>query len=413
MKFRNVWINSILCVLSMLVAFGIGEVVARILAPPPGNALDGRRTNEAHASLQHVVSDAKLLHRLAPHAPGHDARGFRNATSMETADIVAIGDSQTWGINARLDETWPSILARNTVLNVYSMALGGWGPLQYEILANDALALKPRAILVGLYLGNDIFDCCNQTYGTDAYPRYRLRGADFSTALAELRRRLEKTDDSTRLDRARPQFVEAAKAPGLWQRATSGSVILHMLGARGLVPGVPTIDDVYEKEDKAWAQRHPGAASLYRRGPISTVMTYGYRGTAVDLTNPCIGDGLRITGEVMNSLMALGARTGIKLGIVFIPTKESVYAAADREWSSHVEKEFAQLIDHEAAIKTALMDHCEKIGLLCVDAATRLVEAAKNGTALYKSHSDGHPTAEGYRLIAATAQDALAGLGAL
>ena len=56
------------------------------------------------------ASDAVLGMRMPPNAPGHDARGFRNAAAPERADLVAIGDSHTWGSNALIDEAWPQVL---------------------------------------------------------------------------------------------------------------------------------------------------------------------------------------------------------------------------------------------------------------------------------------------------------------
>src|SRR5262249_50916074 len=145
------------------------EGIARLtLDPPQGYALYSKERNEAHTSLTRLVSDPRLGHHLEPDAPGHDARGFRNEASAAITDVVAIGDSQTWGVNVRREESWPAVLGKISHLSVYSMALGGWGPLQYEVLAKDAVAFRPRALIVGIYLGNDIFDGCNQVYGTDA-----------------------------------------------------------------------------------------------------------------------------------------------------------------------------------------------------------------------------------------------------
>ena len=45
-----------------------------------------------------VVPDEFLGHRIEGHTGGHDAWGFRNARRPETADIVCIGDSMTYGV---------------------------------------------------------------------------------------------------------------------------------------------------------------------------------------------------------------------------------------------------------------------------------------------------------------------------
>ena len=104
------------------------------------------------------LSDAELGVRGNPQFPEHDANGFRNRGVPDTTDIVAIGDSHTYGTDVAFDQAWPRVLEKLTSCRVYSMAFGGYGPLQYAILAKRALGYKPRLILVGIYFGNDFYD---------------------------------------------------------------------------------------------------------------------------------------------------------------------------------------------------------------------------------------------------------------
>src|SRR5689334_12652403 len=167
-------INVVLLLLSSAVGLTLLEFGARHLAAEShGSQLYTQQLIDAHVSLNTVTSDRRLMTRMPPNAPGHDRNGFRNATIPQGVDIVAIGDSQTWGINADLKETWPSVLGTLTNSSVYSMALGSWGPLQYDLLTDDALNLSPKSIVVGLYFGNDIFDSCNHVYGSDSYNSYK------------------------------------------------------------------------------------------------------------------------------------------------------------------------------------------------------------------------------------------------
>jgi len=85
--------------------------------------------------LASELPDPQLIYRGNPKFPEHDSNGFRNDSVPKTADIVAIGDSQTYGNGVSPDEAWPRVLARLSFCRVYSMALGGYGPLQYEVLA--------------------------------------------------------------------------------------------------------------------------------------------------------------------------------------------------------------------------------------------------------------------------------------
>lgn len=407
------WLGSTLLVLfGVVCGFVVAEGAARLmLDSPPGYALYSKERNEAHTALAKLVSDPRLGHHLEPHAPGHDARGFRNETSVDATDVVVIGDSQTWGINVRREESWPAVLAKISHLSVYSMALGGWGPLQYELLAKDAVALRPRALIIGIYLGNDIFDACNQVYGTDAFPQYRRLGADFSADLSALNARLQLANDPTRVGQAQAKFQELRGLAKFWRRLGDRSLIVQILMTRGWLPDVPSADTLYEEADKAWAHEHPDVASVYGRGGISTVMTYGYRGTAVDLSNACIREGTRITREVLTRLKRWSDEANMKIGVLLIPTKESVYSLADETSHPKITQAYVEMVKNEAVIKEELLEQCGRIKLSCVDLVHRLIKAAQNEEILYKADSDGHPVANGYRHIALVGQELLQHLG--
>lgn len=414
MRTRSIVFNAILLVVGLTLGLLLSEVLARVyLDPPAGYSLYSREKVTAHASLQTLVSDPRLQVRILPNAPGHDERGFRNHGKVESADVVAIGDSQTWGINVPQSEAWPSVLSVMGQVRVYSMSLGGWGPLQYELLAGEALALKPRAILIGIYLGNDIFDSCNHVYGTDSYAKYRRADEPYARALAELLGRLESTNGYKRVDEAHKRLAEMGRLPRMWQGLARRSLIVQVLMTRGFLPAVPSVDELYLTADRAWAQEHPEAAAVYENGNRATVLTFGYRGVAVDLRNACIRDGVRITKEVFGGLKALSADSGTQIGIVLIPTKEAVYAGFDPSLQKRLNRSFSDLVKNENVIKAELLDHCKMLGLECVDAAVIMVEAAKNGGMLYRQDSDGHPIAEGYRQIASAARQVLEQMGLL
>jgi lysophospholipase L1-like esterase len=88
----------------------------------------------------------------------HDLLGFRNRGVPNQADVVTIGDSQTYGINATLETSWPGQLGTalaGTGATVYNMSVGGWGPAEYYGIFDKALHLKPQLIIVAIYSGND------------------------------------------------------------------------------------------------------------------------------------------------------------------------------------------------------------------------------------------------------------------
>lgn len=104
-----------------------------------------------------LLPHSHLRHSIAPHSAGHDAWGFRNLELPEQADIIAIGDSQTYGVSAMASQSWPAWLTTLSGEPVYNLGLGGYGLLDYLwLLENKAPLLKPKEVLIGLYLGNDL-----------------------------------------------------------------------------------------------------------------------------------------------------------------------------------------------------------------------------------------------------------------
>ena len=124
-----------------------------------------------------TVDDPQLGTRVVPYATGHDANGFRNASVPPKVDVVALGDSQTWGINVHTDDAWPQQLEKLSGHSVYNMGVGGYGPIQYWILTDKALGLSPKVIVAGLYFGNDLYDAYSMTYTLNNHAGLR-RSAD-------------------------------------------------------------------------------------------------------------------------------------------------------------------------------------------------------------------------------------------
>ncbi len=123
-----------------LLAAGTAEVALRLLTPYP-----------IHGAMANRIEDAELGYRMDPALDGIDTRGFRNPDGI---DVVAIGDSHTYGYNVEPSASWPARLAELTGQSVYNLGIGGYGALHYLPLVEEALARQPRVIIVGLYLAN-------------------------------------------------------------------------------------------------------------------------------------------------------------------------------------------------------------------------------------------------------------------
>lgn len=93
--------------------------------------------------------------------PEINSRGYRNDRTPEHVEIVALGDSQTYGYNVGSDDTWPKRLQKLMGEYVYNMGIGGCGPAQYYHLLGEALKMTPSYVIVATPLDNDFMDTCH------------------------------------------------------------------------------------------------------------------------------------------------------------------------------------------------------------------------------------------------------------
>ena len=154
--------NFVIFAVSLVLSVFLAEGVTRLVLDP----MDYLAVS--------TTSDPVLNHRIPAGGSGHDDWGFRNSEVPDKADILAVGDSMTYGVMAKSFESWPAQLEDRTDQRVYNAALGGYGPLHYlHILKARAPDLQPEKAIVMLYAGNDLMDAYNLAYSNDAWAAYR------------------------------------------------------------------------------------------------------------------------------------------------------------------------------------------------------------------------------------------------
>ena len=130
--------------------------------------------NPADFLSPRMVKDDVLGITVAPHSSGFDEWGFRNREVPRIADVVTVGDSHTYGNTSKMDDAWPSVVARATKLQVYNLGLGGYGPNQYyHLLTTKGLKLHPKWVVCGIYMGDDFENAFMITYGLDHWASLR------------------------------------------------------------------------------------------------------------------------------------------------------------------------------------------------------------------------------------------------
>jgi len=376
MKIRQIATNSAVIALASLVALGLSELGARVFL----NAAD-------YLSVE-MVTDPILgaVPSGDPMAGGFDEWGFRNPFVPDSVDIVAIGDSHTYGNTARMEDSWPYVAARLSGQSVYNMGLGGYGPNQYFHLFNSrGLELKPKTIVVGLYTGDDFSNAFLMTYGSDYWAYLRdipPEEVDFDI-----------WEEPTKLSWHKKIRVWLSRNSVIYQVVVHGPILGQLKGetqirnAEKLYGSTTTLDI---PEDNILEAFIPG--SMLSR---------------LDQNSANIREGMRITFELLAEMNEISVANDIRFVVVIIPTKEMVFADyLENNAEIPFSHELNELFKNERLARRRIFDFLDDSGIVYVDTLPALIQSRSEG--LYaKSATDMHPNMNGYRVIGETVAEAI------
>jgi len=368
-KARLILVNLGVLLFAVVAALLIGEVGARFVLNPSD-----------YLSVDMVKDDILGAVPSATAKAGFDAWGFRNRSVPQAADIVAVGDSHTFGNMARMDESWPYVLARLSGHTVYNMGMGGYGPNQYLYLSKTkALQLRPKLIIWGLYLGDDFENAFSITYGLNYWSYLR---------------------------QLPPQNVD----PGIWEpQATDNwgkkarawfsrhSLVYQLVFRTGLGKRVKA-----EVQLRNAAQLYPGlATSLYV--PDREILE-AFRPKSMlarlDQGNPDIREGMRLTFQLIHDMNELCQQNNVQFLIVVIPIKEAVFSDyLEHNSQLPLHDVLDSLLPNERAAQAATFKFLNDSKIPYVDPLPAMKNAMQDK--LYaRTATDMHPGKNGYRVIA-------------
>jgi hypothetical protein len=344
-----------------------------------------------------ILQDAELGNRGNPTYPEHDKNGFRNPLTSDTADIVAIGDSQTYGTSVDFQTPWPRVLEKISSCQVYSMALPGYGPLQYALLARRAARFKPRLILIGIYFGNDLYDNWQMYLRNPSkylVPEDLLRPALERERHNPLSRDVEEFFTMGQTD---VQKSESASAWWLRRFLSQHSAIWGFGRAikNQLLPPNSVLSAEFRTAVAALTPTQLEYASIFEGADWSTIFTSRYRDAAENYEDPRIQVGYWLTQWAIQDIDQLAKQNGISLMFILLPTKESVFAPKVKNASEH--KFFEKLTTEENRFRHSLIRYLEENGIAYIDMTPPLRSMAQQP---YFENADGHPNAIGHKAIA-------------
>jgi hypothetical protein len=348
------------------------------------------------AGPQPLIPDQRLGLRGNAAYPDHDEWGYRNPARPARAEVVALGDSQTYGTGVRRDEAWPPALERRLGVNVYNMGNPNFGAPHYWLELEHALSLEPHVVLVTVYFGNDFYDAfrlaaINAEVGAfvDGEVLDRAQALEAQAPLATIGQTLfEPTVGERReLGTVRRLLSQYSRSYSL------ASTLSRRLSERARLPQVESRE--FASTWRSLTAERRALASAYDGDDWRTILTPLYRREVVDYRDPRIEAGLAVIRASLAHITERCQEAGVRLIVVFIPTKENVFAGRIHHLEAHAP--LPQLVADEEALKQTLVEDLEALDVEYVDLLGPLRGAPAQP---YFEDLDGHPSVAGHEAIA-------------
>lgn len=326
-----------------------------------------------------TAKDSILGHKILPNHSGHDSWGFRNPHVPESAEIVTIGDSHTHGHSAKMKESWPYVLQSITSKNVYNLGMGGYGPNQYfYLLKNKALKLKPKMVICGLYIGDDLDNAYTISYYLDSWSNLR--------------------DKSIKNTNIRIYKMDIGSS---WHKKIRHWFSCHSVLYQVIVHG-PALGWLKGRIQVKNAQKIKGqtAVLILKEKNISEAFIPNSMLQALDLGSVSTQEGLRITLKLLHEMNSLCKRNSIRFVVVLITNKETVFSKyIEHNNSMHLSDVIDRVITNTHNIRQILFDFFRQNDIEMVDPLSKMQSTIEKEKLYTSSSGDMHPNKNGYRII--------------
>jgi len=325
-----------------------------------------------YSPKNNLVYDDRLGRKFVPSVLDIDENGFRNPGVPGEVDIVAMGDSQTYGVNVKSEISWPAQLAHMSGTTVYNLGVGGYGPLQYYYLYDTGIGLKPERIILGLYPANDLNDVCKFIERLEYWREWAAaRGYDTGVC----------TGSSGWLSRINTVLSASH---------------LYWTAARAIKrvnEGTDFGDSINVSDEK-----NP---TLIKYGSIGSHRKY------MDLSRERIALGLAVTEDLLREMNEKARSLGIELSVVLIPSKEIVFFEYLKQNGYVLSRDYTELVENENKLVSELSRFLDGQGIEFTDARPYVESALSSSRDVYSTTDDGHPLEAGYGAYAQAVFDGI------
>ena len=356
--------------------------------------------------ISSVIEDRTLGHRPNPAYPEHDENGFRNRAVPPVVDLVAMGDSQTYGSGVSSTEAWPQQLAELGNIDVYNLAFGGYSPAHSLLLLDEALSLNPKIVVQGFYAGNDLYESFSLAY---YHNQLNSLKTDDSLSIAEIKK-LE--DAKTLEDEITDVYDYKNKKVHIkLLRYFKNSFVDHSKIVRLFTAAINNFSTSKRKREswdistlaKKIALNFPEDCLVFENQDYKTIFTPKYRAATLNLKDPRIFEGFQISLQALHEMKKRLDKRNIQFIVVLIPTKELVFADVVNESNlanTPAKPHYQKLIENETDMRQEAADYFHQNKIAFIDALPFFRKQLYSKEQPYPPSIDGHPNPYGHKAIA-------------
>jgi hypothetical protein len=364
---KKVLINGLLLVFSTLFILLLGEFAFRQILEP------------VDYLIPTLLRDDILGHKIESYSGKHDAWGFRNLYVPKQADIVAIGDSFTYGQNAVRHSSWPAVLEKNIQLHSYNMGIPSYGPVEYYyLLKNKAISLNPKLVIIAIYIGNDLMDAFNTVYARPYW--IDLRNPNFNY----------KSKDRSNFIHNNNKHEKSKKIFGELRLWLSKHSILYS-----------AFKNVFQEQVQKFLFQGGKQENYVIRFEKYHHLIFNLNNLVnLNLEDEKVYEGMRISLQLLLDMSLLCQQKKIQFWVILIPTKEIIYA----EYIEHQphfphSKIIDKFLDNQRKIIQIFQSFLENQKIIYTNIGVYLRQV-KEKHILYSPYNDEHFNGEGYTVMA-------------
>lgn len=375
------------------------------------------------------LDDVRLGVRPNPAHPDHDMKGFRNKNIPVHIDVLALGDSQTYGNAVARFQAWPQRVAQMTGMSTYNMAFGGYSPAHGLLLLDEVIALRPKRVILSVYAGNDLYDCFDVVYRLHQLPEMRnkddrvIAEVEALEAAESLRsevvryynmrapKQTKKTEEGSdaRVSRNAEsvQWVQKIQSAFVSFRSS----VMGIAGRSNLVGFgralVRMMCYYYDLSRYIWshirddALRTKDYCQVYDGKKFQTVFTSVYRHCALNTDDLRIREGQRILYAVIADMRERLAKEGIALSVVCIPTKECAFwEVVEADKGSAFDPDYTRLVEKETVFWEKTQAFLADNNIPVINTLPVLRLCFRDGKQPFSATYDGHLNPLGQKVVA-------------